>query len=177
MGDKVLKAFKRGVSLENSTWYKGVLTTELAAAKQTGGAFEVVTARVKAGTEPPPHVHAREHELFYILEGTIDVYVGSEVFRVSAGESIFMPKGLPHAVRGQTSEYHVLVFLTPGGFMSAIQSMAIPAERLEIPTDMPTYATVDLAETVKIFDKYGIRFLSPEEIAEQMPAYAVSQPV
>ena len=177
MGSKLLKPFKRGVSFENSTWYKGLLTTELVAAKQTGGAFEVITAQVKAGTEPPPHVHAREHEFFYLLEGIIDVYVGSEVFRVSAGESIFMPKGIPHAVRGQTPEYHVLVFLTPGGFMSAIQSMAIPAERLEIPEDMPTYATVDLAETAKIFDKYGIRFLSPEEIEEQMPTYPVRQAV
>jgi quercetin dioxygenase-like cupin family protein len=172
-----LKAFKRGLSFENSTWYKGVLTTELAAAKQTGGAFEVITAHVKAGTEPPPHVHSREHEFFYLLEGVIDVYVGSEVFRVWAGESIFLPKGVPHAVRGWTPEYRILVFLTPGGFMSAIQSMAMPAERLEIPSDMQTYATADLGDTVKVLDKYGVRFLSPEEIAEQMPDYAVPQPV
>ena len=61
--------------------------------------------------------------------------------------------------------------------MSAIQSMAMPAERLEIPSDMQTYATADLGETVKVLDKYGVRFLSPEEIAEQMPDYAVPQPV
>ncbi len=154
-----------------------MLTTELVAAKHTGGAFEAITAHVKAGGEPPPHVHAREHEFFYLLDGAIDVYVGAEAFSVEAGESIFLPQGVPHAFRARTPDFHNLVFLTPGGFMSAIRSTAMPAERLEIPSDMLTYATADLGETIKVLEKYGVSFLSPEEIARQMPAYPVLQAV
>jgi hypothetical protein len=65
----------------------------------------------------------------------------------------------------------MLVLITPGGFMKSLALMAAPAEKMEIPSDSVTYATADLQETMKIFLKYGIRLLSPEEIAEEMPAF------
>jgi hypothetical protein len=49
--------------------------------------------------------------------------------------------------------------------------MAAPAEKMEIPSDSVAYARADLEETIKIFLKHGVRFLSPEEIADEMPAF------
>jgi hypothetical protein len=71
----------------------------------------------------------------------------------------------------------MLVLITPGGFMQSLALMAKPAEKLEIPSDSVTYATADLEETIKIFLKYGIRFLLPEEIADEMPAFALRSEV
>ena len=65
----------------------------------------------------------------------------------------------------------MLTLITPGGFMKVVAPMAAPAEKLEIPSDSVTYATADLEETMKIFMKHGLRFLSPDEIAHHMPAY------
>jgi len=79
-----LKAFKRAPSLGLSQWENGNLTTNLAEKKDTDGAFFLVEAMLAPGTEPPPHVHTREDELFYVLEGEFDVYVGKEVFKVEA---------------------------------------------------------------------------------------------
>jgi len=73
------KAFKRSPSLEISTWYKGILTTQLAGEGDTGGAFDLVVSKMRKGTEPPPHVHSREHEFFYILAGELKVYVEGEI--------------------------------------------------------------------------------------------------
>ena len=70
-----LKAFKRAKSLELSKWYMGSLTTSLAEHKDTNGAFCLVEATLVPGNEPPPHVHSREDELFYVLEGAFDAYV------------------------------------------------------------------------------------------------------
>jgi uncharacterized cupin superfamily protein len=42
-------------------------------------------------------MHEREHEMFYVLEGMIDVYVGDECFRAAAGEYAFPPKGKARA--------------------------------------------------------------------------------
>ena len=39
------------------------------------------------------------------------------------------------------------------------------------PDDGITYATVDLYETIRVFEKYGVRFLAPEEIALELPAF------
>jgi len=63
----------------------GILTTNLAEEKDTGGAFCLVEAILAPGNEPPPHVHSREDETFYVLEGEFDVYVGEEAFKVERG--------------------------------------------------------------------------------------------
>ena len=85
-----LKAFKRAKSLELSKWYMGSLTTNLAEHKDTNGAFCLVEATLVPGNEPPPHVHSREDELFYVLEGAFDVYVGEEAFKMETGECVFL---------------------------------------------------------------------------------------
>jgi hypothetical protein len=45
------KAFKRSPSLEISTWYKGILSTQLAGEVDTGGAFDLVVSKMRKGTE------------------------------------------------------------------------------------------------------------------------------
>jgi mannose-6-phosphate isomerase-like protein (cupin superfamily) len=166
-----LSPFKHAPTVDISTWYKGILSTQLATDENTGGAFDLVFANMKSGTEPPPHVHTREHELFYILDGSLDAYVDDDVFHVGPGECVFHPLGRPHAFIIRSPEIRMLTLMTPGGFMRAVAPMAMPAQKMEIPSDMVTYATADLEETMKIFMKHGLRFLSPEEIAQQMPAF------
>src|SRR5215469_11609925 len=84
-----LKVFKRGRSLELSKWYMGILTTKLAQPEDTNGAFFLVEATLSPGTEPHPHVHSREDELFYVLEGGFDMYVGEEAFQGDDGRAHF----------------------------------------------------------------------------------------
>jgi len=168
-----LKAYKRSPALSNSTWYKGILVSQLAGTADNDGALDLAISKMSRGTEPPPHVHSREHEFMYLLSGEMRFYVDSEVFRVTAGECMFLPNGVPHAFRAMSEEVHVMLFSTPGGFLAAINKMNAPAERMEVPTDADdlTYANTDLTETIKIFEQYGIRFLTPEEIRTEMPDY------
>ena len=70
------RTFKRTTSLELSTWYMGILLTNLVEKKDTNGTFSLLEATLAPGNEPPPHVHSREDELFYVLEGEFDMYVG-----------------------------------------------------------------------------------------------------
>ena len=165
------KPFKHAPSIEISTWYKGILSTLLAADDDTGGSFEFVVSNMRSGTEPPPHVHTREHEFLYVLDGTLEVYVGNNVFQVGPGECAFLPVRRPHGFIIRSPKIRMLVLITPGGFMKSLALMSAPAEKLEIPSDTVTYATADLEETIKIFLRHGVRFLSPEEIADEMPAF------
>ena len=170
--DEPIRAFKRAPSVAGSTWYKGILISNLATEHDTGGAFECVVTKMRKGTEPPPHVHENEHEMFYVLDGEIDVYAGRERLRAAAGECVFLPKRQPHAFRIHSPEIHMLVLMTPGGFMNASAAMAVPAQSLTIPPeDGVTYATADLGETIKAFAKYGVRFLAPDEISAELPAF------
>jgi quercetin dioxygenase-like cupin family protein len=165
------QAYKRSPALENSTWYKGILVSQLAGGSDTNDAFDLVESKMKKGTEPPPHIHEREDELFYILAGELKVFANGQVLTVLAGECVFLPKNVPHAYLIESEECHVLALMTPGGFLNAVNKMNAPARTMDIPPDMETYATADLTETMAIFMKYGVRMLSPQEIAEQLPAY------
>jgi quercetin dioxygenase-like cupin family protein len=166
-----LKAFKRATSLDLSKWYMGCLTTNLAETKDTGGAFCLVEATLAPGTEPPPHVHSREDELFYVLEGEFDVYVGEEAFKVETGECIFLPRYKPHAFVIRSPRLRVLTLFTPGGLEEAFRSMASPAQKLDLPIGALTYSQADLKQTAQRLGEYGSRLLSPDEVAHQMPLY------
>ena len=86
MRNRPLFVYKRGPSVDSSKCYMGMLLTFLAESQDTGGDFSLIEGCLKPGNEPPPHVHDREDELFYVLEGRMDVYVGNEVFNAGAGE-------------------------------------------------------------------------------------------
>jgi hypothetical protein len=88
---------------------------------------------------------------------------------------MFLPRRTPHAFLITSDEVHGIVTVTPGGFFDAINKMNAPAERMDIPTDVDTvtYANADLTDTMKVFEQYGIRFLTPDKIQAAMPQYSV----
>lgn len=168
-----LRAYKRSPALANSTWYKGILASQMAGTADNNGSFDLVVSKIRRGTEPPPHVHSREDEFVYVLSGEMRFYVDGEVFTVTAGECMFLPRRRPHAFLIASEEAHVILLVVPGGFLDAINKMNAPAERMEVPTDVDTvtYATADLTETFKVFEQHGIRFLTADEIRTEMPQY------
>jgi quercetin dioxygenase-like cupin family protein len=166
-----LSAFKRAPSLKLSTWYMGNVLTNLVEKKDSNGAFSLLEAILAPGNEPPPHVHTREDELFYVLEGEFDVYVGEEALNLNTGESVFLPRLKPHAFVIRSPRLRVLVLFTPGGLEEAFSKKSSPAESLEPPTDALTYAQSDLEQTAQRFAQYGARLLTPDEVVEQLPLY------
>ena len=166
-----LKAFKRATSLERSKWYMGGLITNLAEKKDTDGAFCLVESTLASGNEPPPHVHSREDELFYLLDGELDVYVGEEAFKVETGECIFLPKFKPHAFIIRSPRLRLLTLFTPGGIERAFHNNLSPAQYLDLPIGQLTYSTADLKDTAQRLGEYGICFLAPDEVAGQLPFY------
>ena len=167
------RAYKRSPALTNSTWYKGMLHSQMAGTADNNGAFDFVISKMRRGTEPPPHIHSREDEFFYVLSGKIRVYVGGEVFSVTAGQCIFLPRRKPHAWLIGSEEIHTIAVSTPGGFNDALNRLGTPAERMEVPADVDTvtYANADLTETINVFRQYGVRLLTPHEISKEMPDY------
>jgi quercetin dioxygenase-like cupin family protein len=166
-------AYKRSPGLENSVWYMGNLVSQMAGPGDNGRAFDLIIFKMRRGNEPPPHVHSREDEFFYLLAGEMKVYVEGKVFVVTAGECMFLPLGKPHAFLLTSEELHNIALITPGGFLDAVNKMNAPAERMEVPTDddTMTYANADLTDTIKVFEQYGVRFLTADEIRAEMPEY------
>ena len=107
-------------------------------------------------------------KLFYVLEGNADAYVEREVLHVGAGEFYFFPRRRPHTfvIRSPRLRAHILI--TPGRF----RAMSSPARNLDLPTDAINYSQGTPEQAVRMAAELGVRFLSPDEIAEQMPAFA-----
>jgi Mannose-6-phosphate isomerase len=152
----------------------GILLTFLAESKDTDGNFALLEWLGKAGNGPPPHVHEHEDELFYILEGELEAYVGNEAFKVGAGECLFLPKLKPHSWLVRSRELRMLGMFVPAGLEEHFRAISSPAEKLELPTGAATYSTANLEPVIQAFENYGLRFLSPDEVAEQMPLYFAS---
>jgi len=155
----------------------GNLTTNLAESVDTNGAFFLVEATLAPGNEPPPHVHSFEDELFYVLQGEFDVYVGQDAFKVQTGECVFLPRFVPHAFVVRSPRLQVLTLFTPGGFEGAFRDEGTAAENLDLPSTAITYSMVDLEETARRVSAFGIRFLMPDEIAEQLRLYPKPLPL
>jgi len=71
----------------------------LATGEDTNRKYALWEAIVPPGGGPPPHVHSREEERFYILEGEITLQVGEDRLVASAGMFANMPVGTLHSFK------------------------------------------------------------------------------
>ncbi len=99
------------------------LTCRVSSASTQGAycAFEFVTP---AGGGVPLHVHAREDELYYILEGAFEIECNGRVFTAESGAMAVLPRNLPHAFRniGETPARALTLFI-PGGFDTFVHEL------------------------------------------------------
>jgi quercetin dioxygenase-like cupin family protein len=92
----------------------GPLVTFMAHGEQTGGAFTAFESRPAPGEGPPFHLHVREDETMYVLEGRLRVRLDEAVRDAPAGSLVFIPRGVPHSWQnvGDT-EARFLFLFTP----------------------------------------------------------------
>jgi quercetin dioxygenase-like cupin family protein len=93
-------------------------------AVDSGGAMTVLE-EMPPMVDTPLHVHSREDELFYILEGDHIVTLGDQEHRMGPGDVLFAPRGIPHAQRRvDPGVGRELIVLTPGGFEQFFRDLA-----------------------------------------------------
>ena len=82
----------------------------------TGGVLSIVEHPIDPGVLVPPHVHSREDQTSYVIEGEVRVLVGETVLRCAAGSYVFKPRSVPHTFWNQGSAPARLIEIsTPGG--------------------------------------------------------------
>jgi quercetin dioxygenase-like cupin family protein len=167
-----LPSFVQGRNIENSRWYMGNVMTFLVNSEQTNGAFSMTEYLSKPGNEPPAHVHDREDEFIYVLEGRIEAYIGKEVFSAGQNEGAYFPKFIPHTFTILTPQLRMLIWMSPGGLEGYFRDMSEPARSLGLPEHGLNYGEGDMEHAIRKGREHGISFLTPEEIRRQMPPLA-----
>ena len=101
----------------------------------------------------PPHVHPKQDEYIYVLDGRIDLLLDGEKTSASTGDLVRMPKGIPHAFFNNSGKpVTALFWAAPAGKLvdlyRSIHNMASPAE------------------VVKVAREYDVIFFPPVSSAE-----------
>jgi mannose-6-phosphate isomerase-like protein (cupin superfamily) len=117
-----------------------------ASAATTGGAFGIVEEINPLDT--PRHVHEREDELFYVLEGEHIFEVGGHEFRAGPGDLVFAPRGTPHGHRRVVPRQgRHLVMFSPAGFEGFFRDMAAAERAGDLGEEVYAKASADYGLT------------------------------
>src|SRR5690349_22625657 len=139
-------------------WFLTNRMTIKATAESTGGAFGLVESWIAPGFSPPLHVHHREDEAFWVLEGEVSMRCGDRTFRAAAGSFVFLPRDVPHTfvVEGDQPA-RMLTLLTPGGGEGVFIDGGRPAEHAGLPPATPP----DIAALKAVSLAYGAEIVGP----------------
>ncbi|MGH7163691.1 MAG: quercetin 2,3-dioxygenase [Planctomycetota bacterium] len=126
------------------------LYTFKASAKDTGGAYLLLEAVVPPGGGTPPHVHRREDEAFYVLDGELTFRVGGEAIVARPGHFVHAPRDVPHQFTNTGKKpARALVWATPAGIEGFFLEVGSP----------PGAAPLDAQRVLAAAPKYGIEIL------------------
>ena len=83
---------------------------------ETNGAFAQWEVVVPSGGGPRTHIHSREEEGVYVVEGEVTLTVGDAQYKAQPGMFVALPVGIPHCFKNQTDQPARLIFtVAPAG--------------------------------------------------------------
>jgi mannose-6-phosphate isomerase-like protein (cupin superfamily) len=130
-----------------------------ARAEDAGGALGVLEGRFfEEGYGPPLHVHSREDEAVYVLEGQIRFRVGDDEFVAGPGTWVWQPRGVPHTFRVESERARALVIFTPGGLERMFVEGGVPAGE----SAQPRQQEYDPEAAAALATRYGFEVIGPQ---------------
>jgi mannose-6-phosphate isomerase-like protein (cupin superfamily) len=123
-----------------------------AVGEQTDGHFDLMVGEVEYLTGPPLHVHADQDDSFLVLEGTLAIQVGEELFDVGPGDFATVPPGVAHTfdnIRQDQPPVRTINLMTPGGLHAFFAHRA------------KQDPGVEPAEVKQLAESYGMEVVGP----------------
>lgn len=129
---------------------------------QSGGRYTVIEAFVLPGGGPPPHLHTREDEMFYVYSGQMTFMDNQHTFTAGPGSVVYLKRGIPHTFKnsGDVPVKYILT-TTPCGFEAFVDECG---ERItRIPHDKQP-GPADIEKLLASCGKYGISILPDHKV-------------
>jgi quercetin dioxygenase-like cupin family protein len=114
-------------------WWWGNLAVIRVTSEQTGGSLAVVEVTIGPGKMAPPHVHHREEETFWVLEGSLTFQIGDDEVEAAAGDVVVGPRDVPHRFRAGDDGARMLLLMSPGGLEGLVREQSVPATSRTLP--------------------------------------------
>jgi mannose-6-phosphate isomerase-like protein (cupin superfamily) len=139
-------------------WFLRNRMTIKATAETTRGAYGLVESQIAPGFSPPLHVHHREDETFWILEGELSMRCGDRTFRAGPGSFVFLPREVPHTfVVESDTPARMLTLLTPGGG----EGVFIEGGRRPEHDGLPPATPPDIEALARVSERFGAEIVGP----------------
>lgn len=147
----------------DAIWFLGTLSMVKASKESTDGHMAVIEMLAPPGFGSPLHVHHREDEWFYVIEGSLTVWVDGKSSEVSAGSFAYGPRDLPHTfLVSSQAPARFLLGAEPSGFEDFVRELGEPAEALTLAPARVELPSPERMTTVAA--KYGMDILGPPGI-------------
>jgi len=145
-----------------AVWGPGDLYNLLATGEETNNAFFQFEAIVPTGGGPPPHIHSREDESFYVVNGRLEILLGDSTYQARAGDFVFVPRGTVHRFKNLGGDPAVqLVTFVPAGMERYFREVFPPVtDRKAAPPPITDELIQKLNE---VAPKYGLKFPAAPE--------------
>ena len=145
-----------------AVWGPGDLYSLLATGEETNKAFFQFEAIVPKDGGPPPHVHSREDESFYVVSGSLEILLGEETHQAKRGDFVYIPRGTVHRFKNVGSDTAVqLVTFVPAGMEKFFQEVFPEAkDRSAAP---PPVTEELIRRMTEAAPKYGLEMLPPPD--------------
>ena len=140
-------------------WFLGLPTAVRATGDTTNGAFGLVESwTMPPGFASPHHIHHREDEAFYVVEGELAVICDGKWIKAGPGTYVFGPREVAHGFKVVGSApARMLLLCTPAGFEQFVLELSQPLTDPASPPPPPP----DMAKLMAVAAKYQIDILGP----------------
>ncbi|MBS1870254.1 MAG: quercetin 2,3-dioxygenase [Actinobacteria bacterium] len=143
-------------------WFLNDYVEMLATGEDTEGRYTLFEVNGPPGDEPPLHLHHNDDEAFLVLEGELEVWIGSTHTTLRPGDYALLPKGVPHIYRVSSAEpARWLVLLAPAGFDNFLRAVSRPAEEARIPDPPAPPTPADAERLGALAAESGMDILGP----------------
>ena len=132
----------------------------MATGDDTNGKYALFEALVGPGGGPPPHVHSREEEGFYVLEGEITFTINAERVVAKAGMFANMPVGTTHSFKNESEKpARMLISVAPSGLEEMFFEVGQPVP--EGAQTAPPPSKEEIEQLLSVAPRYGIEIRVP----------------
>jgi quercetin dioxygenase-like cupin family protein len=148
---------EKNTSTESRRAFPGVVFNVLMHGNASDNNIFVAEVAGLPGGEPPRHVHTLEDEVVTVKEGNITYFIGDDIIFAKPGDTVILPKNIPHHFVITSERMKVILVATSASFGDFFCSMSIPYNGKDIPVAQRP-SKEKIKEIVALTESFGIYY-------------------
>ncbi|MEH2368448.1 cupin domain-containing protein [Nostoc sp.] len=156
---------------DESVWVAGIRTTFITKGVDTNGRYTLAEFYIPSQAGVPAHIHRREDEWFYVLNGDVSIEMEDELVDATSGTLVYGPRDHIHSFANMgTTPATMLSVWTPSGIEGLFKEVGDPVS-LTDPFSPP--APPDIPKLLAAAPRYGLEFVNTNPTPVPEPSYAL----